>query len=699
MGVLETNSTLGDIDSAVMNGILAQSLPLKIIIVGAGIGGLSAALGLRRNGHEVHIYEQSRFVNEVGAAVHLAPNANGILRKWGIFAETFGANPMDRLVERASDGRLRKDIDLRMPNRRWQHPWHLVHRVNLHHRLKQLATSETGVGTPATLHTASKIVALDPECGSLTLQDGSTVTGDLIIGADGIYSTTRKYIKDTKLFSTGKAAFRFLIPRRVAEADPVTAPLVEHKNALSMWFGDDRRIVMYPCNDNQLLNIVCIHPESESHATERDEWNKQGSIEQVLKIYQNFDPALKALMGKVDPAAVQVWQLLDMTKLPTWISGKLVLLGDAAHPFTPHQGQGAAQAIEDAAALTVVLPKGTTPDDMSECLQLYEEIRYERTHAIQEYSRLAGADWENGVPPVDMMAYTNYNFGHDALDHARKIFQRHCWSKCDPWPHLPTPFGPFPPQNAPKSTGYHLFSLPHESHHDCPTLTTTATVRFKTSHTFLETLFPTNELRFRQPDTVVTASLAAKRFSYRDGRKSSQIGCYIHGVQATMPDHSHRDGVYLPLMLANATDSSTSSCGPIAKCDVSLECSFETRECRVIASSGGISFVELTLSGLAERDIQLAPDGNVAEQRGEDVLIYSPQHWRGEDQDACLRNLTVSGRKKLGVAESGKGVEMKMEARSWEELPGLHHIAAVLAEIPVYEVLDGIVEEVERDVR
>jgi len=81
---------------------------------------------------------------------------------------------------------------------------------------------------------------------------------------------TRKYIKDTKLFSSGKAAFRFLIPREVAESDPVTAPLVARRNTLILWFGDDRRIVMYPCRNNELLNFVCIHPDPESHATEGD---------------------------------------------------------------------------------------------------------------------------------------------------------------------------------------------------------------------------------------------------------------------------------------------------------------------------------------------------------------------------------------------------------------------------------------------
>ena len=76
--------------------------------------------------------------------------------------------------------------------------------------------------------------------------------------------------KDPKLFGSGKAAFRFLLPRKIALEDPVTAPLVKDINQLVMWYGDDRRIVMYPCNDNEVLNFVCIHPDTESHATQSD---------------------------------------------------------------------------------------------------------------------------------------------------------------------------------------------------------------------------------------------------------------------------------------------------------------------------------------------------------------------------------------------------------------------------------------------
>lgn len=161
-----------------------------------------------------------------------------------------------------------------------------------------------------------------------------------------------------KLFSSGKAAFRFLVPREVAEADPFTAPLVQDKNALVLWFGPTKRIIMYPCNDNSLLNFVCIHPDAESHASSHEDgeraaprdphdeaglrtdpeagWNKkQGEVDQLLKVYEDFQPAVKALLSKADPAELKVWQLLDMDKLPTWTAGKLVLLGDAAHPFTP----------------------------------------------------------------------------------------------------------------------------------------------------------------------------------------------------------------------------------------------------------------------------------------------------------------------------------------------------------------------------
>jgi 2-polyprenyl-6-methoxyphenol hydroxylase-like FAD-dependent oxidoreductase len=138
----------------------------------------------------VKLYEQSRFANEIGAAVNITPNSNGILRRWGIYAEEFGANPINHMIQYAKDGRVLQNFDLREPNKRWQHPWLLVHRANLHSHLKKLATSLEGEGAPAKLHTASKVVEIDPDKGTLTLENGETITADVIVGADGVYVNT-----------------------------------------------------------------------------------------------------------------------------------------------------------------------------------------------------------------------------------------------------------------------------------------------------------------------------------------------------------------------------------------------------------------------------------------------------------------------------------------------------------------------------
>ncbi|OIW34539.1 FAD/NAD(P)-binding domain-containing protein [Coniochaeta ligniaria NRRL 30616] len=677
--------------------------PLKIAIIGAGIGGLSAAIGLRRNGHQVELYEQSRFANEVGAAVHLAPNSNGILRRWGIYAEQFGGNPMTHLVEFSQDGQVMKKADLREPNKRWQHPWLLVHRVSLHDQLKKLATSEEGEGIPAKLHTASKVVEIDPEKGTLTLETGETSTADIIVGADGVYSLTRKYIKDAKPFSSGKAAFRFLIPRSVAQTDPITQPLVADKGALLMWYSDDRRIVMYPCNDNEMLNFVCIHPDTESHATKGDEWNKQASIEQVLKVYENFDPAIKALISKVEPSSIKVWQLLDMEKLETWTKGKLVLLGDAAHPFTPHQGQGAGQAMEDAAALTVVLPRGTAPEAIPERLKLYEEIRYERAHVIQDYSRKAGQNMVAGKPAIDMMQYTSYNFGHDEFDHASNIFKRWKWAKKpDMYWRMPIAFGPFP--------GPRMDALGRRRLADGPTRRfTTASIKFKTSRTFLESLLPTSQFSFASPDTVATASFSVTRLdkmAWLAGEGYTHFGLYVHGVRYTKRDGTAVTGTYLPILFESLTDpivSGREELGmPKLFCDVEMH--NRSRSTHISASWRGATFANLSVSNLVEDD-PATEHGTIGGEADYGILVYRyiPAVGRPgvadaeyacvvpHEEEAKVQGATVE--RVWRAKEPGKTARVDIRGLDWDALPTLHHVADVLARVPVYEVLAAKVVE------
>ncbi|KAK3897610.1 hypothetical protein C8A05DRAFT_47840 [Staphylotrichum tortipilum] len=394
---------------------------LSILIVGAGIGGLSAAIALRNVGHRV--LDKSDLANDTGAAIHLCPNANGILRRWGVMGETFGACVLSRFVERAMDGNILKDVDLTESNARWPHPWHLVRRAALHRELKRIATAEDGPGIPVTVVPRTRVDKVAPELGLVTLESDQELKAHLVIGADGIYSTTRKAITGkADLNHTGKAAFRFVLPRVAAELNPLTVALANQHDTFTVWFGKDRRVVMYSCDDNALLNFVCIYPESESSTpatdgTPRQGWSGDATREIVLNVFRDFDPHLKALIAIADPPSIKVWPLLDMRPLVDWSRDKLVLIGDAAHPCLPYQAQGAAQAIEDAASLAAVLPIGTPPAEVPRRLALFRDFRFGRTVKIQEYSRLMGRDW-------DVRAYEAYNFDHDEIANSAALFKK-----------------------------------------------------------------------------------------------------------------------------------------------------------------------------------------------------------------------------------------------------------------------------------
>lgn len=245
----------------------AVTRPLKVLVVGAGIGGLTAALALRQQGHDVDIYEQSKLAQETGAAIHIASNCYGLLQRLGLGVEDIGGVECKGVVEYRPDGGLNYSVDLDKLPKMWAHPWYLVHRAHLHTSLKQLATGEEGKGRPARLHVASQVQSVDEQIPTITLADGTHIQGDLLVGADGVHSQTRTKIPGghMKPFDSGKSAFRFLIPNELLASDDKTAHLVT-KPWLTMWIGEDRRLIQYPCVGGTMWNYVAIHPSRESEA-------------------------------------------------------------------------------------------------------------------------------------------------------------------------------------------------------------------------------------------------------------------------------------------------------------------------------------------------------------------------------------------------------------------------------------------------
>ncbi|KAH6684675.1 hypothetical protein B0J14DRAFT_573368 [Halenospora varia] len=683
---------------AVANGT-SSNRPLGVLIIGAGIGGLTAAIALRKQGHDVQIFEQSAFSRETGAAIHLAPNTNGILRRLGIFAEEFGANPMEKMTEYTATGEITRTIDLREPNKEWQHAWLLAHRIELHNKLKTAATNPKESGS-VQLITSSKVVNIDPVSATVALEDGTKIKGDLVIGADGVHSVARTVVAGDgyKPFGSGKSAFRFLVPRQLALEDPVTKPFAETQGNLLIWYGNDRRVVMYPTSDNSILNFVCIHPEAETSDDSGEGWDQTSNLEKLLQVYASFDPALLQLLKKADPLNIKIWTLLDMKVIPNWTKERLTLLGDAAHPFLPHQGQGAGVAIEDAATLAVVLPPGTKSEEVAERLSLYEEIRKERADKIQQFSRLAGADLDS-QDKKDMYGFTNYNFGHDEWDNSSQRFREWQWKKIpNAYWRMPIAFGPMP---GPRQTNMGLVRSGLES------TFTTASIKFKTSRTMLQNLFPPGRRgwRFKSPGTVAYASFSQttlNKMEWLGGSGYKHIGLYVHGVEYEKKDGSVVSGSYLPILFESLTDPIVSGREELGmpKLYTSVDVYRRSNSYRMRTGWEGALWGDFLLEGLTEVDPS-TQTGSISGDVDAGILAYKyiPKAGRENKGVAAEEHVvwdpfdeatTTPRPQKTYIASRAS---FKIDPLDWEQLPTLYHVISRLAELPVYEIMGAKVVE------
>lgn len=409
---------------------------MKVIIVGGGIGGLATAIGLRRAGHRVKIFERSSFLHEIGAAINICPNAARVLSHWGFNVELARVvTARQSIVAAGSSLKPLAEVDCSKCDEVYGAPWLLAHRVDLHSELQRLATAQEGPGIPADIVLNSKVVGYDASEGYVTLADGSVHGADLIVAADGVHTSAIHHVngRATRPVATGSAVFRFLLSTEELPDDPSLEPHFGDGLMRIMAADGVRRLVWYPCANNTVQNFVGIHPDQHTNGHEQESWDRSANVDDVLAQYHDFHPSILSIIRKA--TNIKRWPLLYREPVPTWSRDRLVLIGDAAHPMLPHQGQGGAQAIEDAGALSEIftqLPTEPTADEIRDRLAVFERVRIKRASAIQVTSNVGQDEaWKirehaqkympEGVDvPTSPSEFMEHNFRYDVLQDSRQ---------------------------------------------------------------------------------------------------------------------------------------------------------------------------------------------------------------------------------------------------------------------------------------
>ncbi|KIL92376.1 3-hydroxybenzoate 6-hydroxylase 1 [Fusarium avenaceum] len=411
-------------------------MPLKVLVAGAGLGGLGAAIALARAGHNVEVFEQSRFMNEVGAAIHIAPNASRILKSWGIDFEDLQAVFCNAIKVYDNTGKLMfvpvktDELQKKIGS---EDEWLLTHRVDLHNTLRKAAANSSYAGR-IKLHVASKVVSADAETAEITLGNGAKHKGDLLIGADGVHSKVVIAVAgcQPQSVSTKQNTFRFLVPIDKVLANPITGPFFGNLgfDCQHVFTTKDRRMIIYPCRKGTLLNIVAVHPAEDNGLGGESSWLEGGNVEDLLEVYASFSLVLIELCRIAED--LKLWSLATRDPPSKFYKGKTVLIGDAAHPMLPHQGQGGGQSFEDAAALGILFPADITLEDIPRRLELYNQLRYTRAVTVMFMSKVNDErrgtmmeDLRKFVPdaelPPDMFPYL---WNHYVIQDAQKALAR-----------------------------------------------------------------------------------------------------------------------------------------------------------------------------------------------------------------------------------------------------------------------------------
>jgi salicylate hydroxylase len=343
-----------------------------VVIVGAGLAGLTLGAALTEAGIDCRVFEQAPALGEVGAGIQLAPNATRILHRLGMaeWLRKVAVRPEAVEMRRWDNGAVLGRSDLGATcEQRYGAPYYAVHRADLHQGLANLLPADT-----VRLGRQCAGVEESPAAARLRFTDGSAVAADVCVGADGIHSVVRDLLSVDEPRFSGQTIYRGVVP-----ADRVPFLLDEPKVVL--WLGPHQHFVCYPIAAGELVSFGATVPSDRWYA---ESWSMPAAVADLAGAYHGWHPDVAAVIDAAQ--VVRRWALHDRRPIAGWRTDHVTLIGDAAHPMLPFLAQGANQAIEDAAVLAGCLA-ATGDGPPGPALARYERLRTARTTRVQELSQ------------------------------------------------------------------------------------------------------------------------------------------------------------------------------------------------------------------------------------------------------------------------------------------------------------------------
>jgi 3-hydroxybenzoate 6-monooxygenase len=349
-----------------------------VIVVGGGIGGLSAAFALTRKGLRVRVLERSAEFGEVGAGIQIAPNCTRILNSYGLLeeAKARGVLPASMLMKDALDGTVLTSLDLRDMERRYGTPYMVTHRSDLH-GLFLRACQHAGVD----LRTSQHVTAYENTQGGarVRLADGTAHEARLVVAADGLHSAARRQLVGDEPVNSAYVAYRGAVPMEKARENNVS------ESDVVVYVGPRCHFVQYPLRGGEMFNQVAVFESPKAKAGEED-WGTPDELDAAFaRATRNVQQGLPLMWRD------RCWRMFDRDPIMTWVYGRIALLGDAAHPPLQYIAQGAIMAIEDGYVLAEHL--AANPGEWDAALAAYEAVRPEHCRRVVTASRDWGTLW------------------------------------------------------------------------------------------------------------------------------------------------------------------------------------------------------------------------------------------------------------------------------------------------------------------